>query len=190
MLPLSVRWDQSLTFKVMLVGDKSGGLKPQDDHSKTESGNRESQRQLQDNVFVPNILKSDQIGLFTSSGIKDARSILISMERSDIKTGSVPLSCIFQRSRINVHQVAGSFLFTKMPHLWHCASFDRPRWRCCSEGGILHNWRRWEGQYNKSYPGVCVNCRLHLSKLFFFCVHNWNSTMHHKILRHYTVTFP
>ena len=98
----------------MLVGDKSGGLKPQDDHSKTESGNRESQRQLQDNVFVPNILKSDQIGLFTSSGIKDARSILISMERSDIKTGSVPLSCIFQRSRINVHQVAGSFLFTKM----------------------------------------------------------------------------
>ena len=61
MLLVSVCWDQSLTFKVMLVGDKSGGLKPQDDHSKTESGNRESQRQVHDNVFFPNILKSDQI---------------------------------------------------------------------------------------------------------------------------------
>ena len=120
-------------------------------------------------------------------GIEDARSILLSTERSDIKTVSVPLSCIFQRSRINVHQLAGSFLFTEMPHLWQRASFDLPWWRCCSEGGILHNWRRWEGQYNKSYPSVCYSCKLTAApfKVVFF-VHNWNSTMHHKMLSHYT----
>ena len=104
-------------------------------------------------------------------GIEDARSILLSTERSDIKTVSVPLSCIFQRSRINVDQLAGSFLFTEMPHLWQRASFDRPWWRCCSEGGILHNWRRWEGQYNKSYPSVCYSCKLTAApfKVVFLC---------------------
>ena len=30
-----------------------------------------------------------------------------------------------------------------------------------------------------------ANCRQHLSKSFFV-VHNWNSTMHHKMLSHYT----
>ena len=54
-------------------------------------------------------------------------------------------------------------------------------------GEILHNWRRWEGQYNISYPGVCNSCKLLAApfKVVFF-VHNWNSTMHHKMLRHYT----
>ena len=37
-------------------------------------------------------------------------------------------------------------------------------------GGILHNWRRWEGQYNKSYPSVCYSCKLSAAPFkVFFC---------------------
>ena len=155
----------------MLVGDKSGGLKPQDDHSKTESGNRESQRQLQDNVFVPNILKSDQIGLFTSSGC----SLLAqsSFPRRGMISRLSPFLC-----PASSNDLASTFInspvlfFSQRCHIFGSVPLLIVPGEDAAQRGEYYTIGADERGNITNATQVFVtraNCRQHLSKLFFLC---------------------